>query len=99
MEGRNSFAIGTEVGVVADGTLIARALDVLLVRFLGAKGAITVDAKVNFLIQAAKVTDWFIKGRQTVARVVLSCAEHTSRAVIPVRAAQALVTDPEDELK
>jgi hypothetical protein len=96
-KGWNSFAISTEVGVVADGTLVAGTPDILLVGFTGAKRAITVDAKVD-LLESAKVGDLFEKGCKPMARVNLRRAENASRTVIPVRAAQTLVTDTKDVL-
>ena len=98
MERRHSFAIGTEVSVRTDSTLVACASNILVVGFTGAQRAITVDAKVDLLTQV-RVSDFFIKSGKTMAGMDLRCAEHASRAVVPVRAAQALVTDTIDALQ
>jgi hypothetical protein len=96
-KGWNSFAIGTEVGIVTDGTLVACTSNVLLMGFTGAERAITVDAKVD-LLESAEVGDLFVKGCKPMPGVNLRCAENASRAVIPIGAAQTLVTDAKDVL-
>ena len=82
----DSFTIGTEVGVVADGTLIAGTSDILFVGFTGAERPIAIDAGM-FLRAGGLVSKFFEKCGKTMARVDLRCAENTRRAVVPVRAA------------
>lgn len=97
-QSRNRFAVGTEVGIVADGTLVAGAPDVLLVRLPGAECAITVNSIVH-LFEGADVSNLFEQGCKPMARMDLMRAENASRAVVPIRTAQTFVADAEDVLQ
>lgn len=94
---RNGFAIGTEVGIMADGALVPRALDVSLDRFASAKRAIAVDAIV-YLLAIVEVSDRLKQCGKPVAWMDLSCTENAARAVIKIWAAQAFVTNSIDVL-
>ncbi len=96
-KGGNSFAFGTVIGIVTDSTLVAGASNVLLMGFTGTERAITVDAKVNLLV-GAKVGDLLEKGSKAMARMDLGRAENAGGAVVPIRAAQTLVTDTKNVL-
>jgi len=94
----NSFTAGTQVGIVTDCTLVASAADVLLVRFDSTKGTIAKDAKVDFFLPL-EIRKLFEHSGKAVTRMDFICAEDTSRAEVPVRAAQTLVADTKDMLR
>lgn len=93
----NSFAIGAEVGIVTNSTLVASPSNVVRIGFSGADRTITVNAKMN-LIQGTKISDLFIEGGESMARMNLSGTEYASRAIVPIRATQTLVTDTKNRL-
>jgi hypothetical protein len=82
----NSFTVGTEVGVVADGALVARASNILLVGLAGAEMSVAVNAEMHLLI-GAEVSNLFEESGETMAWMDLRCAENAGGTVIPVRAA------------
>jgi hypothetical protein len=94
----NSFTVGTQVGIVADCTLVASAADILLVMFSRANRTIAKYAKVNFFL-GFEIRKLVAKSGKAVTRMDFICAEGTSRAEVPVRAAQALVADTKDTLR
>jgi hypothetical protein len=94
----NSFTAGTQVGIVADCTLVTGAADVLLVVFGGAKGTIAKDAKVDFFLPL-EISKLFEYSGKAVTRMDFICAEDTGRAEVPIRTAQTLVADSKDMLR
>ena len=96
-ESGDCFAVGAEVCIMTDCTLIACSSNVLLFGFGRAERPIAIDAKVNFLI-GVKVSNLLEESGKTMAGMDLMCAENTDRAIIPVRAAQTLVADTKNVL-
>ena len=94
----NSFAVGTEIGIVADSTLVACATDILLAGLAGAGISIAVNTKMHLLMRV-EVCNLFEKSSETMTRMDFRGAENTGGAVIPVRAAQALVANTKDVLR
>ena len=88
------LAIGTEIDVVAYGTLISYTSDVALT---GAKRSIAVDAEVacNGRSLNSKRT---IDGHESMFRVGLLGTFEAIAAVVPVRAIETLVTNTENGL-
>ena len=93
----NSFAAGTEVGVVTDGALVSDAANILLVWFTSAKGTVAVDADVHFF---TRVDIWKLLKQlgKSVPRVVLCGGQDAARAIVPIGAGQAFVADTSDVL-
>ena len=92
----HSFAVGAEVGVMADGTLVAITSDVALVR--GAQRAVTVDATMSGLGNTGNL-DRSVERCKAVARVLLGSITNAGRAVVEIWARQALVADTADALE
>jgi hypothetical protein len=67
--GRASLATGAEVGVMADGTLIAVSNNVR--RLVTTERSITIDAMVTSLAESSStdLTDWFIDRDKAMSRV------------------------------
>lgn len=95
---RASLATGTEVCIVTYGTLVAVSNDVR--RLVAAKRSITVDAVVSSLakVSSTGVANWFIDWNEAMSRVDKTGVDNACRAVVPVRAVKAFVTDTEDVL-
>jgi hypothetical protein len=94
---RDGLAVGAEVRIVANRTLVAHTLDIRLILLVFAKRTVTVDAVVARASRdrlGQRLIDW----HKTVARVNVLHAQDTLRAVIPVGAVQALVANTIDEL-
>jgi hypothetical protein len=99
---RTRLAVCTEIGVMADGTLVTLANDVAVTAAL-AQRAIAANAK---MVGPADGTDVhtlprfniLIDGHETVVRVDESSIDNAVVAVVPVRAVEALVTDATDGL-
>ena len=89
------LAVGAEVLVVADGTLIAGALNVL--GLVLAEWTVAEDADVTSLA-VSWGRDWFVEGREAMTWVNEGGVLDALRAVVPVWAVQALVTGTEDWL-
>lgn len=88
---RQSLAVGAEIGVVADSTLVAVTDDirplVLAKRTIAEDGVVSLGAHWwirNCLVDRNKAVSW----------VDVASTLHTSGAIIPVRAVHALVTYP-----
>ena len=96
--GRASLTTGTEVGIVAYGTLVAVSNNIR--RLVAAKRSITVDAIVASPAELSStgIADWFIDGDKAMAGVDEAGIDNACRAVVPVGAVKALVTDTEDVL-
>jgi hypothetical protein len=95
--GRQSLAVGTEIDVVTDGTLVANTRDVALGGLVLAEGSIAEDAIVDRVL-VGLLTDGFIDRGKSVARMVLGSIHDAVRAVVPVGARQALVAGANDAL-
>lgn len=91
------FAIGAEVHIVANSALVTHALDVAMLVLT--ERAITVNTNVFRLVRVAS-SSWygFVMGRKTVLRMNELGVLDTFRAVVPIRAVEALVADTEDWL-
>ena len=97
--GWQSFTIGTEIGVMADSTLVADAPNVRpTARFVLTKRAVTVDAVVD-LVAGVRVGNRLVQGCKAMSWMVAVSCNEAVRAIIPIRAAQALVSDAYDVLK
>jgi hypothetical protein len=94
---RVRFAALAEVRVVADSALVADALNVWQVLAVFAERPIAVDAVVASW-GSKRLWQRLIYGDEAVTRVDDLGALRALRAVIPVRAVQALVADTIDEL-
>jgi hypothetical protein len=94
------LAIGTEISVVADSTLVADATDVGWVRFVCcAQGAITADANVNRGRRADRNTrKLLVDGHEAVVRVSEAGVQNAEGAVVPVWAIQTLVANASNVL-
>ena len=88
---RKCLAIGTKIGIVTDGTLVTITTDVI--SFILAKRSITSNVMMCY-----KPTGWasnmFVDWNKTMARVNVTSTLNAGSAVIPIRAVQALVTNP-----
>lgn len=97
--GRAGFAVGTEVQVVANGTLVANTTDVSRRGCRGtAEWPITADPDMNRLSHrgSVKVGERLIDSGKSVPRVHEVRILDTVSAVVPVRAVEALVADASD---
>ena len=91
-----SLAIGTEIGVVAHGTLVPIALDEVAATVF-AERAIAVDTRMT-ATSAGRVIQGFVQWHEAMLRVVSSGRLDTDAAVIKVGTGQALVADTENAL-
>jgi hypothetical protein len=96
-KGWNSLAIGTEVGIMTHGTLVACTSNVLLVGLASADRAITIYPKVDFLA-SVEVCNLFKQCSESVPWMNVRSTENAGRAVVEVWAAQAFVSDTKDML-
>lgn len=94
----NSFAIGTKIGIMADSTLVTCATDVLLAGLAGTEMPIAVNPEMHLLV-SAEVSNLLEQSGETVTGMDLRGVKNAGGAVIPVRAAQTLVTDTKDVLR
>jgi hypothetical protein len=94
---RYGLTIGTEVGIMADGTLITITRNVAAITLVLAKRSVTVYAVVNWGTPRG-ILDRFVDGGEAVARVDVFGALNTGRAVIPVRTSQTFVADTNNAL-
>jgi hypothetical protein len=92
---RVSLAVAAEIRVVADGTLVASALDVVVLAL--AEWSIAVDADMARLAIAWS-RDRLVQRCEAVAWVDERGVLDALGAVVPVWAVQALVADTEDWL-
>lgn len=87
---RESLAVGAEISVVADCALVAIANNIRIL--VHAKRSIAMYA-----IMALDARGWigygFVQWDEAMTKVVTSSILDTARAVIPIRAIQALVAD------
>jgi hypothetical protein len=82
--GWKGFTVGTEVGVVADGTLIAHTRDVALGWLVLAQGAIAEDAVVD-LVDTGRFSEGVVNGHEPMVGVILRSGREAVLAVIPIR--------------
>jgi len=94
---RDSFTVGTEVGIMTYSTLITIANNVATVAFALAEWPIAVDAIMNLGLRWC-IRDWFVDRGESVARMDMLRALDAGRAIIPVRASQAFVANANDVL-
>jgi hypothetical protein len=96
--GWTSLATGTEVGVVTYGTLVAVSNNIR--RLVATEWSVAVDAIVASLskLSSTGIADWFIDGNEAMSGVDEAGIDNTCRAIVPVRAVEALVTDTKDVL-
>jgi hypothetical protein len=95
---RKSFTVGTEIGVIADGTLVARTRDVALGWLVLAQGAIAEDAVVD-LVDTRGFSEGIVNGHEPMVGVILRSGRDAVLAVIPIRACHALVADADNALE
>lgn len=94
-----------QVNIMAHGTLVSNATDVVRSASRGARtdGAITVNASVDSLLLESlgdrRKLQRLIDGHEAVLGVVLASGRHTLLTIVPIRAFEALVTDTSNELK
>lgn len=93
---RESFTASTEVCIVADCALIAVTNDVRVL--LRTTFTITVDTDV-LLLTTWYTAEMLVEGNKRMTWVCLSSILLAVRAIIPVRAVEALVTDAVDILE
>lgn len=97
MIGWNCLAIGTEVRVMTDCTLVANALDVSL-RIAGrTQWTIAMNAIVTNST-GYRACDWLIERGEPVAGMNVFSICNTFGTVVPIRAAQTLVSHSDDIL-
>ena len=94
------LAVGTEVCVVANGTLVAIATDVRLVGLAGALRSIAVDTVVERIV--AGIVRYslqsFVDGNEAMTRVIFAGSLMAAIAKVPIRAVETLVSDTNDFL-
>lgn len=96
--GWTSFATGAEVGIMAYGTLISVSNNIR--GLVAAERPIAVDAIVASLakLSSTGIADWFVNGDKAMAGVDEAGIDNAGRAIVPVGAVEALVTDTKDVL-
>lgn len=95
--GRESLAIGAEVNVITDGTLVTDTGDVALSRFVLAERTIAEDTVVN-LILTRLLPNSLVKRSESVTRVAVGCVLNALRAIVPVGARETLVANADNVL-
>src|SRR5579862_1042225 len=95
---RASFAIGTKVRIIAHGTLVPIPDDVRPSIFVLTERPIAIDTVV-FPAESYGSFDRFVDGYEAVSWVYVASIRDALRAVIPVRAVEALVTNSIDRLR
>jgi small basic protein len=93
------LAIGTEISVMADCTLVTVASNI--VGLVDTKRTITVDSVMGRLASkrtksAGSIVDWLVEGNESMAWMDELGIWHASSAIIPIWAIQALVSDTID---
>jgi hypothetical protein len=97
-EGRAGFAIGAEVRIVADSTLVSNTSDIIVLSHT--KRTVAADAIMNgsAVTSNAWLAERLIDRNEAVVGVHKASVEDAVSAVVPVRAVEALVADASDEL-
>jgi hypothetical protein len=93
----DSLTIGTEVGVVADCTLVTIANNIAAISLVLAERPITVDAIVN-LRASRRLGNRLVDWHKTMTGVDMFCTLNARRAEVPVGANQTLVADADNVL-
>ena len=95
---RASLATSTEVGIVTYGTLVAVSSNIR--RLVATERSIAVDAIVSSLakLSSTGIADWFIDGNEAMSGMDEAGINNACRAIVPVGAVKALVTDTKDGL-
>lgn len=91
------LAVGTEVDIVTDGTLVADTGDIALGGLILAEGSITEDTEVNGVLVRV-LADGLVDRNKSMARVVLGGIHDAVRAVIPIGTGQTLVAGTNNAL-
>jgi hypothetical protein len=96
--GRASLATSTEVGIMAYGTLVAVSNNIR--GLVATERSIAIDTIVASLakLSSTGIADWFINGDKAMSGVNEAGIDNTGRAIVPVGAIEALVTDTKDIL-
>jgi hypothetical protein len=100
-----SFTAGTEISIVAHGTLVSIALDISL-NNIGrvAKRSVAIDAVVTGLAcvgsrhRCGSVIERFVNWHESVTRMNETCVGNAGSAEVPIWAVKALVADTIDIL-
>ena len=93
---RVSLAVGAEVGIMADGTLIAVTPDVAAA--IGAKRTVTGDTAVMLLI-VGNVLQRLVQRCEAMTRVRLGCGTVAGGAEVKIWASQALIAYADNYLE
>ena len=91
------LAVGTEVGVMAHGTLVSSTFDIRYAVLVLAERTVTVDTIVA-VAAAHRLRKGLINGNESMPRVDELGALDTLGAEVPIGAVQALVAHTVDEL-
>ena len=94
--GRQSFAVGAEIGVMADGTLVAVASNVRPT--INTKRTIAIDADMS-LGGMEWSSNSLVDRNEAMAGMVLTSSLDASGTVIPIGAAHALIANTVDVLQ
>lgn len=92
-----SLTVGTKVNIITDCTLVADTLNIALSRLVLAKWTVTEDSVVDIHFTGL-IADSLIDRSKSVTRVATLGMGSAVTAVVPVRAAQAFVTNTNDAL-
>lgn len=98
MELRQSFAVGAEIGIVADGTLVSNPRNIRSVLLSFAKRTIAVYADMS-LSALGHLRNRLVKWYKAMSRMAVTSILEATRAVVPVRAVHTLVTYAMDVLR
>jgi hypothetical protein len=99
-----SFTAGTEIGIVAHGTLVSITLDISLNNIARvAKRSVAIDAVVTGLAcvgsrHRSGVIERFVNWHESVTRMNETCVGNAGSAEVPIWAIKALVADTIDIL-
>lgn len=101
--GGTGLAVGAEVKIMADSTLIANAPDVRRVALAcRAERAVTTDTMMgrgHGVCAIVHVLHWLVERDETMIRVNESRVNEAISTIVPVRAVKTLVADPIDKLE
>jgi hypothetical protein len=91
------LAVGTEIDIVTDGTLVADTGNIALGGLVLAKRSITEDTEVSGVLVRV-LADSLVDRNKSMARVVLGSIDDAVRAVIPIGTGQTLVAGTNNTL-
>jgi hypothetical protein len=89
--GWKSLAVGAEINVIADGTLVANPIDIALGGLVFAQRSITEDAIMDLPIMSLLLGEGFIDWGKSVPGVTLGSIYDAVWTVVPIRAIKTLV--------